>query len=187
MDPAPTRSLHRVAGRSRALAEPAIRAWSRVARQRRASTTWRPPCARSPTDPALVEAGFLALGMGGKDAVDLVAAASPATRRWRLRRSCGCSSTRSVDLPPLTVASPAAHAVASLAHQMVASGEAPAVLRLGDLGSLDEVAAFVAELVVVPGRVTERVLDAVARHHPDRRVARAARKALLKLRTAQVV
>jgi hypothetical protein len=31
------------------------------------------------------------------------------------------------------------------------------------------------------------VLDAVASHHPDRSVTRAARKALLKLRTAQVV
>jgi hypothetical protein len=90
------------------------------------------------------------------------------------------------DLPPLSCESPPAHVIAALAH-LLAGGEGPAVERLGDLGPLDEVAAFVAEWWMVPGRATERVLDAVANHHPDRAVVRAARKALLKLRTAQLV
>jgi hypothetical protein len=177
--------LVRVAGRSRALGEPAIRAWLRE-RGRGAFDDLAAVVRKDPSDPALVEAAFLAFAVGGRDAVDVVAALAlepsleaPALL-WMLEHA-------TVDLPPLSVDSPPAHAVASLAHLLAAGGEGPAVRRLGDLGSLDEVAAYVAEWWVVPGRATERVLDAVAGHHPDRSVSRAARKALLKLRTAQVV
>jgi hypothetical protein len=184
VDPGADALLRRVAGRSRALGEPAIRAWLRE-RGRGGLDDLAAAVRKEPTDPSLVEAGFLALTVAGRDAVDLVAAlaSDPALEApallWLLEHAA-------VDLPPLSVESPPAHAVASLAHLMSEGGEAPAVKRLGDLGSLDEVAAFVSEWWIVPGRATERVLDAVAGHHPDRSVARAARKALLKLRTAQV-
>jgi hypothetical protein len=185
VDPGADALLHRVAGRSRALAEPAIRAWLQE-RGRGALDDIAAAVRKEPTDGGLVEAGFLAFGLGGREATDLVTslAGDPALEApallWLLEHAA-------VDLPPLSVGSPPAHAVASLAHEMDAGGTAPAVLRLGDLGPLDEVAAYVAEWWIVPGRATERVLDAVASHHPDRGVTRAARKALLKLRTAQVV
>lgn len=44
-------------------------------------------------------------------------------------------------------------------------------------------AVAVEELWRVPHPATERVLDAVSTHHPDRKVAKAARKALFKLRS----
>jgi hypothetical protein len=176
--------LQRIAGRSRALAEPAVRAWLREHGDEAGPAAIAAVLRAHAGDTALVDAGFLALGLGGPTAGALVGglAEDPSLEApallWLLQHA-------DLELPPLSTDSRPAHVIAALAH-LLSGGECLAVERLGDLGPLDEVARYVDSWWAIPGRATERVLDAVADHHPHQAVVRAARKALLKLRTARV-
>jgi hypothetical protein len=88
------------------------------------------------------------------------------------------------DGPPLEADAAPAAMVESLAVILAVGGPATVADTLGDLGPPAEQANVLERLWRVDSPHTTAVLEAIADGHPDKGVAKAARKALFKRRSA---
>ncbi len=186
VDPAAdaARALETLAGRSPGAVVEPLRAWL----DRRGSGAIEAVAeviAARPT-PALVEVAFSAFAMAGIGAegvvrsLEGVAELAPSVAVWLYEFTAEVP-------PPLESGQSPSQVIATMAHLWRTGDVGTGLARLGDLGTLDEVAALVAEWWTIVSPLTEEVLDVIASRHPDRVLAKAARKSLMKLRTARTL
>ncbi len=186
VDPAAdaARALETLAGRApSAIIEP-LRAWL-DRRGPGAVEAVAEVIAARPT-PGLVEVAFSVFSMAGVGAEDVVRSLggveelAPSVAVWLYEFTTEVA-------PPLQIDQGAGQVIATMAHLLRSGDVGTGLARLGDLGTLDEVAALVSEWWTIVSPLTEEVLDAIASRHPDRVLAKSARKSLMKLRTARTL
>lgn len=127
---------------------------------------------------------FHALGRLGPEAADAVRRLQD--DRWLRPYATAWLMEQGLEAPTLSTDDVSGMLLDQLAAVLAGGGPAAAVEVLAGLGPPGEQVAVVEQLWRVADPAAADVLDAIARHHPDKAVAKSARKALFKRRSQRL-